>query len=121
TAFRAGGHAENTAQGLAALRPKQDGIVQLAAAGKMSPDDAAQKFFGQQGIQRGHPAEVTVNGQRVPASYFAAQTQQGQVAGLIAFVAYNGTTYALVGYTSAQTLQQVDSIIKSFMGSFAPL
>ena len=27
----------------------------------------------------------------------------------------------MVGYTSAQTLQQVDSIIKSFMGSFAPL
>ena len=119
--FPAGWQTQNTPQAVAAVSPKQDAIVQLAAAGKMSPDEAAQKFFGQQGIQRGQPAEVTVNGQRVPASYFAAQTQQGQVAGLIAFVAYNGTTYALVGYTSAQTLQQVDSIIKSFMGSFAPL
>jgi predicted Zn-dependent protease len=55
------------------------------------------------------------------AAYFTAKTQQGQIAGLIAFVGYNGTTYALIGYTGAQTLQQYDSTFKSFIGSFGPL
>jgi predicted Zn-dependent protease len=119
--FPDGWQTQNTPQAVAAISPKQDAIVQLAAAGKMSPDAAAQKFFSQQGIQRGQPAEVTVNGQRAAASYFAAQTQQGDVTGLIAFVAYNGTTYALLGYTGAQTLQQYDPVFKSFIGSFGPL
>ena len=67
------------------------------------------------------PAELSVNGQRAVASYFTAQTQQGQVAGLVAFVGYNGTTYALLGFTGAQTLQQYDPAFKSFIGSFGPL
>jgi predicted Zn-dependent protease len=64
---------------------------------------------------------VTVNGQPAVAAYFAAQTQQGQIAGLIAFVSYSGATYALLGYTGAQTLQQYDAAFKSFIGSFRPL
>ena len=82
---------------------------------------AAQKFFSQKGLQRGQAAQITVNGQRAIASYFAAQTQEGQIAGLIAFVGYNGSTYALLGYTGAQTLQQYDPAFKAFIGSFAPL
>ncbi|HYV67670.1 MAG TPA: M48 family metalloprotease [Myxococcales bacterium] len=120
-AFPAGWQTQNTPQAVAAMSPKQDAIVELAAAGKTSPEEAARKFFSQQGIQRGQPAEVTVSGQRAHASYFAAQTQQGNIAGLVAFVAYNGTTYALIGYTGDQTLQQYDATFKSFMGSFGPL
>ncbi len=120
-AFPAGWQTQNTPQAVAGISPKQDATVQLATAGKMSPEEAAQKFFTQQGIQRGEAAQVTVNGQPALASYFAAQTQQEQIAGLIAFVSYNGTTYALLGYTGAQTLQQYDPVFKSFIGSFRPL
>ncbi len=119
--FPAGWQTQNSPQAVAAMSPKQDAIVQLAVAGKMSAEEAAQKFFSQQGIQRGQAAEVTVNGQRAPAWYFAAQTQQGQIAGLIAFTSYNGTTYALLGYTGAQTVSQYDTAFKAFIGSFGPL
>jgi predicted Zn-dependent protease len=119
--FPQGWQTQNTPQAVAAMSPKQDAIEQLATAGKLSPDEAATKFFSQQGIQRGQAAELNVNGQRAVAAYFAAQTQQGQIAGLIAFVGYNGTTYALLGYTGAQTLQQYDPAFKSFIGSFGPL
>jgi predicted Zn-dependent protease len=119
--FPAGWQTQNTPQAVAAMSPNQDAIVQLATAGKMSPEEAAQKFFTQQGIQRGQAAQVTINGQPAVASYFAAQTQQGQVAGLIAFASYNGTTFALLGYTGAQTLQQYDPVFMSFIGSFRPL
>ena len=119
--FPQGWKTQNTPQAVAAMSPKQDAIEQLATAGKLSPDETATKFFSQQGIQRGQAAELNVNGQRAVASYFTAQTQQGQIAGLIAFVGYNGATYALLGYTGAQTLQQYDPAFKSFIGSFGPL
>ncbi|HYZ89538.1 MAG TPA: M48 family metalloprotease [Myxococcales bacterium] len=119
--FPQGWQTQNTPQAVAGMSPKQDAIVQLAAAGKDSPDDAATKFFSQQGIQRGQAAALNINGQRAVAAYFAAQTQQGQIAGLIAFVGYQGTTYALLGYTGAQTLQQYDPTFKAFIGSFGPL
>jgi predicted Zn-dependent protease len=119
--FPQGWQTQNTPQAVAAMSPKQDAIEQLAGAGKLSPDEAATKFFSQQGIQRGQAAELSVNGQRAVAAYFTAQTQQGQIAGLVAFVGYNGTTYALLGYTAAQTLQQYDPVFKAFIGSFGPL
>ena len=119
--FPAGWKTQNTPQAVAGMSPNQDAIVQLAAAGKMSPEEAAGKFFSQKGIQQGQAAQLTVNGQRAVAAYFAAQTDQGQIAGLVAFVTHGGTTYALLGYTGAQTLQQYDPAFKSFIGSFGPL
>ena len=119
--FPQGWQTQNTPQAVAGISPKQDAIVQLAAAGKMSPDEAIAKFFSQQGIQRGQAAQISIGGQRAVAAYFAAQTQQGQIAGLIAFLSHEGTTFALLGYTGAQTLQQYDAVFKAFIGSFAPL
>jgi predicted Zn-dependent protease len=119
--FPDGWKTQNTPQAVAGISPKQDAIVQLATAGKVSPEEAAQKFFSQKGMQRGQAAQITVNGQRALASYFAVQTDQGQVAGLIAFVSYNGATFALLGYTGAQTLPQYDATFKAFIASFGPL
>ncbi len=119
--FPQGWKTQNMPQAVAGISDKQDAIVQLAVAGKMSPEEAARKFFSQQGIQQGQAAQVTVSGQPALAAYFAAQTQQGQLAGLVAFVAYDGMTYALLGYTGAQTLPQYDATFKAFIGSFGPL
>jgi predicted Zn-dependent protease len=119
--FPQGWQTQNTPQAVAGMSPKQDAIVELAAAGKMTPEEAAQKFFSQKGVQQGQAAQLTVNGQRALASYFAGQTQQGEVAGLVAFVSYNGSTYALLGYTGAQTMPQYDPTFKAFIGSFGPL
>src|SRR6266403_1843526 len=63
---------QNTAQAVAAASPKQDAIIQLQSAGKLSPEEAAQKVFSQQGVQAGQPA--TVRGAKV-ARTFVAQTQ----------------------------------------------
>ena len=43
---------------MAAASPKQDAIIQLQSAGKLSPEEAAQKVFSQQGVQAGQPANV---------------------------------------------------------------
>jgi predicted Zn-dependent protease len=120
--FPPGWKTQNTPQAVAAMNDKQDAILQLQPAGKgMSPDQAAQKFFSQQGIQRGQAAQVTVHGLAVMAAYFAGQTDQGQIGGLVTFVTYNGLTYAILGYTAANAVQQHDAEFKSVMGSFGPL
>ena len=55
------------------------------------------------------------------ARYFQAQTEQGVLAGLVAFVSFGGATWQLLGYTSAQKLPTYDSVFQQFMASLAPV
>jgi len=55
------------------------------------------------------------------AAYFAGKTDQGQIGGLVTFLSYGNTTYAILGYTAAAAVQQHDAEFKSVMNSFAPL
>jgi predicted Zn-dependent protease len=119
--FPPGWQAKNTPQAVIALGPDKDAAAELAPAGKLSPEEAAQKFFSQKGIQQGQAAQVAVGGLPAIVAYFAAQTQQGDVAGIVGFVAYGGMTYALLGYAASQALPKYDAAFKAFIGSFAPL
>jgi predicted Zn-dependent protease len=106
---------QNTSQAVAAASPKQDAILQLQSAGKLSPEEAAQKIFSQQGVQAGQP--VTVHGAKV-ARTFVAQTQQGAVEGVMAFIPYQGNTYVLIGYTKQGGLSEYGKTFLESMGSF---
>jgi predicted Zn-dependent protease len=119
--FPPGWQAKNTPQAVIALGPDKDAAAELAPAGKLSPEEAAQKFFSEKGIQQGQAAQVAVGGLPAIVAYFAAQTQQGDVAGIVGFVAYGGMTYALLGYAASQALPKYDAAFKAFIGSFAPL
>src|SRR6266436_1699509 len=109
---------QNTAQAVAAASPKQDAIIQLQSAGKLSPEEAAQKVFSQQGVQAGQP--VTVRGAKV-ARTFVAQTQQGNVEGVMAFVPFQGSTYMLIGYTKQGGLSEYGNTFLDSMGTFSEL
>src|SRR5438445_7648363 len=109
---------QNTPQAVAAASPKQDAIVQLSPAGKMSPDEAAQKLFSQQGFKAGQP--VNVKGAKV-ARAFQAQTQQGVIEGVIAFTSYQGNTYMMAGYTPQGGLSSYLNTFVDAMGSFSEL
>jgi len=121
--FPEGWKTQNSPQAVAGISPKQDAIVQLQPAGGqgVTPEQAAQKFFSQQGIQRGQAAQGTVHGIPAVAAYFAGKTDQGQIGGLVTFLSYGNTTYAILGYTAAAAVQQHDAEFKSVMNSFAPL
>ena len=120
--FPQGWKTQNTPQAVAAASPKGDAMVQLGGAGKgVSPEQASQQFFAQKGIQRGQPAPVTVHGLPAIASYFLAQSNQTQIAGLAAFVSHEGATYAILGYTAAPSLPQYDATFKQVIGSFGPI
>jgi predicted Zn-dependent protease len=51
--FPQGWQHQNTPQAVAAISKDQDAVIQLAVAGKMSPEEAAQHFFAQQGGEAG--------------------------------------------------------------------
>jgi predicted Zn-dependent protease len=88
----------NQKQGVAAMSPQQDAVVQLTIEQKAkTPEAAAQAFFGQSGV-RGDPAAARINGFAAQAGAFAAQTEGGILEGVVAFVAYGGAVYRLLGY-----------------------
>ncbi|HYY52480.1 MAG TPA: M48 family metalloprotease [Myxococcales bacterium] len=109
---------QNTPQAVAAASPKQDAILQLSPAGKMSPDEAAQKLFSQQGIKAGQP--VNVKGAKL-ARAFQAQTQQGVIEGVLAFFSWQGNTYLMAGYTPQGGLSSYANTFTGSMGSFGEL
>ena len=82
-----GWKANNGAAALVASSPEQDAVFQLASAGKLSPDEAARKFFSQEGV-RAAAGEGSTRG-------FEAQTEQGVVRGVVSFVSHQGRTLAL--------------------------
>jgi len=109
---------QNTSQVVAAASPKQDAILQLQSAGKMSPEEAAQKVFAQQGVQAGQP--VNVRGAKV-ARTFVAQMQQGTIEGVMAFTPFQGSTYLMIGYTKQGGLASYGNVFMQSMGSFGEL
>jgi len=111
---------QNLPQAVVAVSPNQDAVVQLQFA-RGGPTDAARQFFSQQGIQQGQSSNESVNGMPAYTSYFRAQTQQGNVAGLVSFISHGGSTYQILSYTSEQRLSNYDNLFRGVAGSFATL
>jgi predicted Zn-dependent protease len=116
--FPSGWMHQNTQQAVAAASQKQDAILQVRSAGKVSPEEAAEKLFSQQGITAGQP--VDVHGAKGARS-FTAQTQQGNIEGIAAFVPFQGATYVMIGYTPLGGLSAYSQAFADSMGSFQEL
>jgi predicted Zn-dependent protease len=119
--FPQGWKTQNGASAVLAMSPKEDAMLQLALAGKESPQEAAKKFLSQKGIQAGGPSAGQLSGLPAASSYFQAQTEKGTVAGLVTFVSHGGMTFGILGYTGAKSLQAHDAAFKQTMQSFGPL
>jgi predicted Zn-dependent protease len=120
-AFPDGWKVQNTPQAVASMSPNQDAILQLALAGKGSPQQAAQQFLSQQGVQAGQTSTANVNGLPAASSYFQAQTEQGAIQGIVSFISYGGQTFGLMGYTPAGKLGTYDQVFQSTIRSFNEL
>ncbi|HYF40481.1 MAG TPA: M48 family metalloprotease [Gemmatimonadales bacterium] len=119
--FPEGWQVQNTAQAVAGMSPNQDAIVQLALAGQASPQQAAQQFLSQQGVQAGQGSTSSINGLPAASSYFQAQTEQGTIQGIVSFISYGGQTFGLMGYTPAGKLSSYDPVFQSTIRSFDQL
>lgn len=116
-----GWKAQNTPAAVVAVSPNQDAIVQLGLAGKVEPTQAARQFLSQEGIRAGESSTQSVNGNAAATSYFAAQTEQGEIRGIVSFISYRGTTYGIMGYTPANSLGNYDGTFKRVINSFRTL
>lgn len=116
--FPEGWKTANQPQAVLALSPKQDAMVGLAPVAKVTPEQALQAFFQQQGVK-----QLAVQGAALPgaSSYFEAQTEQGAVRGLTTFFTHGGATFQLVGYTGAATLPAYDAAFRATFTSFREL
>jgi predicted Zn-dependent protease len=119
--FPDGWKVQNTPAAVASLSPNQDAIIQLALAGQGSPEQAAQQFLSQQGVQAGRTSTSSINGLPATSSYFQAQTDQGAIEGIVSFIEYGGTTFGLMGYTAAGKLGNYDQVFQSTIRSFNQL
>src|SRR3954449_6113367 len=85
--FPQGWQTQNTPTAVLGQSPNQDAIIQLGMAGKTAPQQAASQFLSQQGIQAGQASTSSINGNDAATSYFQAQTEQGNIAGIVSFIA----------------------------------
>ena len=113
---------QNLADAVLAVSPASDAIVQLTLGGSESPEALLQKFGQQQGVQMGNSQRTSVNGNPAATAEFQAQDDQGNtLAGRVLFVSYGGTTYQLLGYSTAAKYGNYSGLMSRSMQSFAQL
>jgi predicted Zn-dependent protease len=119
--FPRGWQTQNMPQSVNALAPQQDAILQLTLAQDANADQAARRFLSQQGIAPGQGGRQNVNGNPAVVSYFQAQTQQGVISGMVAFIDYGGRAYQVLAYAPAQSFSRHEAEFRRVIGSFAAM
>lgn len=112
---------QNTQSALAALSPNKDAILELTGAGNIAPSEAAQKFAAQEGLTASQPTNTTINGNPATNVRFTATTDNGELSGISTYIAYNGTTYRLLGYTSSNLVNTYQPVFRKSINSFSKL
>jgi predicted Zn-dependent protease len=117
--FPAGWRTQNSAEQVIGASTAGDAQIALSLAGQVSPQQALQKFFQQQGVQAGQTYTNAINGNPAAVGQFAAQLQDGnQLAGYVAYIQQDGTTYQLLCITPRARIQNYDGVFRSTIGSF---
>ncbi len=119
--FPEGWKTQNLPSAVVAASESQDAILQLGLAGTASPEEASRQFLSQEGVQPGQSSSEEINGNPARTSYFQAQTEEGNLEGVVSFIAYGGKTFAVMGYTKQGGLQQYDAVFRGAIRSFGPL
>lgn len=119
--YPSGWKMQNMADQVVGVSAQQDAIIVLTGAGNAAPSQVLQQFLGQQGIRSGGVSTASINGLPAATAQFAAQTEQGVVAGYVAFVQLDGTTYRLLAYTPQERASAYDGVFRQSLGSFQRL
>ena len=112
---------QNQATAVVAISPQQDALVVLALAGTAAPNQALSEFMNQQGVQNQGASSGSINGLPAASGAFLAQTQDGVLAGNVAFVSLDGRTFRLLAYTPQQRFGAYRGVFGQSLGSFRRL
>lgn len=119
--FPSGWKAQNQATAVVAVSSQQDAIVVLTLAGTDSPNQALSKFLNQEGVQSQGASSSSINGLTAASAVFTAQTQDGVLAGNVAFISHGGRTFRVMGYTPQQRYGSYRGVFAQSLGSFRRL
>jgi len=99
--FPAGWTTQNTSDAVTAMSGAQDALLQLRSV-QGTAAEASASFFGQQGLQVGARSQGSIHGNRTVSAEFSA-TGEGSsaVRGVATFIEFGGTTWGIVGYSTA--------------------
>jgi len=117
--FPQGWKASNGKQAVGAISPNQDAVVVLQLAAAPNPQQAAQKFFSQEGVESGETSRRQIGGFPAVTSTFRAQTEQGYLRGLVAWIDYGERVFQILGYTPEPRWNQYDNLMASSIASFS--
>ena len=111
----------NMKQAVMAVSPNQDAVIQITISKETSHEAAADKFFTQQGVTAENVKKGEIN--RLPSvtGGFRVKTDQGILSGSVAFVAYGGDVYQILGYSTLQAWPGYQQAVDRSMYSFEQL
>jgi predicted Zn-dependent protease len=116
--FPTGWKTANQKQAVLAQSQGEDAILQISLSTANSADAASTNFFSQQGTTAGPRQTSTINGLHSAGGTFSANTEQGTVAGNVAFVENEGKVYQILGYSSQQKWSSYESAVNGAARSF---
>jgi predicted Zn-dependent protease len=116
--FPPGWKTSNQKQAVGATSPNQDAVIVITLARRESPEIASREFFSQGGVQQGTAWQGDINGLPAVAHSFAAQTQQGVLRGLAAFVTHQGKVFQILGYTPSSRWPRYQQFMTQALNSF---
>jgi predicted Zn-dependent protease len=119
--FPDGWKTDNLTQAVVAVSPRNDAALELTLAGQVTPQAALRRFFSQPGVAAGRAVRDFIHGDAAALAEFQAQTEQGVVAGLIAYISRGDRTYQIVGYTGAPSYRAYAALMEHTIRSFAPV
>jgi predicted Zn-dependent protease len=103
-----------------AVSAAQDAMM-VISAGTGTAAQAMQEFLSQQGLASSGASNSRINGLTASSAQFQAQTEQGVLAGYVAFIELDGGTYRLLSYTGQPQFRTYDTVFRNAMGSFQRL
>jgi len=116
--FPDGWKTANQRDAVIGVSPESDAMVQLSLADEAPPSAAHGTFFGQEGLQRSDWPVRMAGGLPTVASAFQAETQQGTIRGLVAFVEHGGNVVRLLAYTPQAQWNARGDVLESALTSF---
>jgi len=117
--FPQGWKTSNQKQSVGAMSPNEDAIVMLALAPAPTAQQAAQKFFSQQGVESGETSRRDIGGFPAVMSTFRVQTEGGYLRGLVAWIDYRDRVFQILGYTPESRWNQYSNVFGASITSFS--
>ncbi len=119
--FPEGWDTQNAPTSVLAQSPEGDAVMQLTLAEGSTPEEAAEAFFDQQGIERLGARSRTVNGLRAVQGTFRIELQQGTLDGQILFVKHGDLVFRFMGYTTTSRMGTYAVTFERSLETFAPM